>query len=95
MASDRRFHKVAFVVVFYAMFGTKRQQWLYPLATAIHALTDIPVVLYQAQILKSVTTEVLTGLSCAALIVMALAIHQKLNAPFLSQPRNADVSRLI
>lgn len=69
------------VLVFYAVFGAKRRQWLYPLAIAIHALFDIPAVLYQIQVLNLVTCEVLTGLYCVALIVATLAIHRKLNAP--------------
>jgi uncharacterized membrane protein YhfC len=71
------------VVVFHAVFGTKRRQWLYPLAIAVHALVDIPVVLYQVQVLKLLTTEVLIGVSCVALIAMALAIHRKLGAPLM------------
>jgi uncharacterized membrane protein YhfC len=67
------------VVVFHAVFGTKRRQWLYPLAITIHALIDIPAVLYQVQVLNLVTTEVLTGLFCVALIVATLAIHRKLS----------------
>jgi uncharacterized membrane protein YhfC len=66
-------------LVFHAVFGTKRRQWLYPLAIIIHALGDIPAVLYQTQVLTLVTTEVITGFYCAALIAAALMVHRKLS----------------
>jgi uncharacterized membrane protein YhfC len=69
------------VLVFYAVFGTKRRQWLYPLAILIHALFDIPAVLYQVQVLNLVTTEVLTGVFCIALITVTLRIHQNFGTP--------------
>jgi uncharacterized membrane protein YhfC len=68
-------------LVFYAVFGTKRRQWLYPLAIVVHALVDIPAVLYQVQVLTLITTEVITGCSSAALIATALMVHRKLGAP--------------
>jgi uncharacterized membrane protein YhfC len=77
------------VLVFYAVFGTQRRQWLYPLAIAVHALIDIPAVLYQVQVLKLVTTEVLTGLFCVAMIAVALAIHRKLGSAPLTLTRKA------
>jgi uncharacterized membrane protein YhfC len=55
-------------------------------AIGVHALVDIPAVLYQIRVLKLVTTEVITRFFCVALITAALTIHRKLGAP-ASLPR--------
>jgi uncharacterized membrane protein YhfC len=65
------------VIVFYAVFG-KKKIWLYPLAILLHALGDLPAAALQVNVIKStVVVEVIAGLSCVVLLVIAYLLHRK------------------
>ena len=74
------------VVVFYSVFG-KDKLLLYPLAIISHAIIDIPAVLFQAGVLKSLfLTEGIVCLSAIGMVLFAKYLHGKLSATLVSDP---------
>jgi uncharacterized membrane protein YhfC len=72
------------VLVFYAVNATGRW-WLYPLAIALHALVDVPALLFQTGVIDGVLiTEVIVALCCAFLLCLAWYTHKKLRGPAAS-----------
>jgi uncharacterized membrane protein YhfC len=69
------------VIVYYSVYG-KNKLWLYPFAILLHAAVDIPAVLMQIGIIKSILfVELCVFISAAVLILMARNIHKKLYLP--------------
>jgi uncharacterized membrane protein YhfC len=68
------------VVVFYAVFG-KKKAWLYPLAILLHAIVDIPAVIFQTGGISSIfVVEVIVCLLAVGLALFAKYLHGKLSA---------------
>jgi len=68
------------VIVFNAVFG-KKKAWLYPLAIVLHAVIDIPAVIFQTGGIKSIF--VVEGIICVLTVGVALFaryLHGKLSA---------------
>jgi uncharacterized membrane protein YhfC len=65
------------VLVFYAVFGA-RKRWLYPAAILLHALVDLPAMLFQLGIIKSIAVvEAATCACCIVLILLARIVHKR------------------
>jgi uncharacterized membrane protein YhfC len=79
------------VVVFYAVFG-KNKTWLYPLAIVLHAIVDIPAVLFQIGGIKNIF--VVEGIICVlavGLVLFAKYLHRKLSAKPIADPVLSEV----
>jgi len=69
------------VVVFYSVFG-KNKLWLYPLAILLHAIVDVPAVIFQIGGIKSIfLVEGIVCLFAVCLVFFAKYLHGKLSAP--------------
>jgi uncharacterized membrane protein YhfC len=74
------------VVVFYSVFG-KKKVWLYPLAILLHAIVDIPAVIFQIGGIKSVfVVEGIICLFAVCLVFFAKYLHSKLSATPATDP---------
>ena len=74
------------VVVFYAVFG-KKKAWLYPLAILLHAIVDIPAMIFQTGGIKNVlVVEVIVCLFAVCLALFAKYLHKKLSAAPIADP---------
>jgi uncharacterized membrane protein YhfC len=74
------------VVVFYSVFG-KNKVWLYPLAILLHAIVDIPAVIFQIGGIRSVfVVEGYVCLLAIGLVLFAKYLHGKLSAPPIADP---------
>jgi len=72
------------VVVFYAVFG-KNKLWLYPLAILLHAIVDIPAMVFQTGGIKSIfVVEVIVCLFAVCLVFFAKYLYVKLSAPLIA-----------
>jgi uncharacterized membrane protein YhfC len=72
------------VVVFYAVFG-KKKTWLYPLAIVLHAIVDIPAILFQIGVIKSIFA--VEGIICVltvGVVLFAKYLHKKLSATLIA-----------
>jgi uncharacterized membrane protein YhfC len=66
------------LIVFHAVF-CKDKWWLYPMAIIIHAIVDIPAVLMQVGVIKSILlVEFLVCICSIALIILAIRITKKI-----------------
>ena len=69
------------VVVFYSVYG-KNKLWLYPLAILLHAIVDIPAMIFQTGGIKSIfVVEGIVCLFAVCLVFFAKYLHGKLSAP--------------
>jgi len=69
------------VVVFYSVYG-KNKLWLYPLAILLHAIVDIPAMMFQTGGIKSIfVVEGIVCLFAVCLLLFAKYLHGKLSAP--------------
>ena len=65
------------VIVFTAV--TTGRKYLYPVAIVLHALVDVPAVLYQRQVISGLATvEILTAAESAILAIIAYKMYKKL-----------------
>jgi uncharacterized membrane protein YhfC len=72
------------VVVFYAVFG-KNKLWLYPLAIVLHMIVDIPAMMFQTGVIKSIfAVEVIVCLLAVCLVLFAKYLHGKLSATLIT-----------
>jgi uncharacterized membrane protein YhfC len=72
------------VIVFYAVFG-KKKAWLYPLAIVLHAMVDIPAMIFQTGGIKNVF--VVEGIICVLAVCLALFakyLHRKLSVTLVA-----------
>jgi uncharacterized membrane protein YhfC len=73
-------------IVFYAVFG-KKKTWLYLLAIVLHAIVDIPAVLFQIGVIKSIfAVEGIICLLAVCLVLFARYLHGKLSATLIADP---------
>jgi uncharacterized membrane protein YhfC len=73
------------VIMYYAVFA-KRKIWLFPVAVGVHMLTDIPAMLYQAEMITNIVViECITAFIAAGVIVFAAWVNDKYKND-LSQP---------
>jgi uncharacterized membrane protein YhfC len=74
------------VIVFYAVFS-KKKTWLYPLAIVLHAIVDIPAILFQIGGIKSIfVTEGIICLLTVGVVLFAKYLHRKLSATLIPDP---------
>jgi uncharacterized membrane protein YhfC len=74
------------IIVFYAVFG-KNKVWLYPLAIVIHAIVDIPAILFQIGGIKSIfVVEGIVCLLTVGVVLFAKYLHGKLSATLIPDP---------
>jgi len=74
------------VVVFYAVFS-KKKVWLYPLAIVLHAMVDIPAVIFQTGGIKNIfVVEGIICLLAVCLVLFARYMHRKLSATLIPDP---------
>lgn len=75
---------VSLSVIVFAGVTTGRK-YIYPVAIVLHAIVDVPAVLYQRQVITGlVTVEILTAAESAILAIIAYKMYRKL-------PENIDI----
>jgi len=68
------------------VFG-KKKTWLYPLAIVLHAIIDIPAVLFQIGVIKSIfAVEGIICVLAVGVVLFAKYLHGKLSATLVADP---------
>jgi len=74
------------VVVYYSVFS-KKKLWLYPLAILLHAIVDVPAMIFQTGGIKSIfVVEVIVCVFAVCLVFFAKYLHGKLSPPPVADP---------
>ena len=75
------------VLVFFAVWDSQRL-WYYPLAIWLHALLDVPAVLWQRDLLPLWQTEAIVGVLSVVILLLGISVYRKYRDEPIKQPES-------